>query len=244
MSDVCKHCGIWISLEDGEWYDVNGKTASLNPAEHIHEPAKPQFQSTPQIETSACEVSSIETSHALPPLDVNAADRAVASRTKRRKEWQVAEDLACRERQLLALTAQLAAEWEKTANWAGVAGPHAGEVELLRAENKALRDSAFALLEAIPGTVLSYGTDTIRKAVKRLRAALATKIAMPSDPPRCLLDDVVNSAKTITPSTPEQAAEALQARTGVTRALARLNSRRAEVGLGPVTLCSTEEAKR
>lgn len=37
---------------------------------------------------------------ALPECTVNAADRAVAGRTKRRSEWRVAEDLACRERQL------------------------------------------------------------------------------------------------------------------------------------------------
>lgn len=39
----------------------------------------------------------------LPPMRVNAADRAVAGRTKRRAEWRVAEDLACRDRYILTL---------------------------------------------------------------------------------------------------------------------------------------------
>lgn len=43
----------------------------------------------------------------LPALLVNAADRAVAGRTKRRAERMVAEDLACRERQFRALLQSL-----------------------------------------------------------------------------------------------------------------------------------------
>jgi hypothetical protein len=51
----------------------------------------------------------------LPSMDVNAADRARAGRTKRRAEWRVVEDLMCRERQLTQVLTSLAAA-EKWAN--------------------------------------------------------------------------------------------------------------------------------